>query len=263
MSSPIPSSFRLNAIDSADDTIMLMPSHMPEGYQGTWHCHRKGQLIYPQKGRYRIYTRDHMWTGSPHRACWIPAGIEHTVHALAPLDIHNVYIADTLSSSFPSHCLSMPVTPLLDELLAFGTTLPHVSDEQPSALRVHTLALIAEIIGTTRDTLMGPLPLSSDQRVRQVMNALLNDPANNNSLEYWADKTHTTARTLARRFQAHTGMAFNQWRQQLRVTEAIVRLESGHAIKRIASDLGYSSQSAFTAMFHRVTGRAPSQFKVS
>ena len=257
---PLPSHTRLATVDAAPDPIMLWPSHMEAGEQGRWHAHMKGQLIYPQKGRYRIYTHHQMWAGSPRRACWIPAGVEHTVWALDALDIHNVYVSEQLPVQLPTHCQLLPVMPLLEMLLAFGSQLaPH--DPSSSQLYAHTLALIADIMGIANREALSPLPMSADRRIRPIMNALLQDPADQRGLADWALATFTTARTLARCFRSEVGMSFSQWRQQLRATEAITRIENGHSVQHIAYDMGYNSQSAFTAMFRRVTGYCPSHFK--
>jgi hypothetical protein len=42
--------------------------------------------------------------------------------------------------------------------------------------------------------------------------------------------------------------------------EALVRLAQGHSVLRVALDLGYGSHSAFSAMFRRVMGVAPSDY---
>lgn len=261
MSPPsLPSSSRLDAIDSAHDRIMLLPSHMPAGYKGMWHCHRKGQLIYPRQGRYRLYTRHQVWSGSPRHACWVPAGVEHTIWALDALDIHNAYLGEPLLASLPTECRLLPVMPLLEALLSFGAELTGTTASTAS-LQAHTLTLIADIIAMAHPSTMPPLPLSKDTRIQTIMEALLNDPADEHGLEHWASHAHCSPRTLARYFRAYIGMSFSQWRQQLRVAEAIARLESGHPVKRVAYDLGYASQSAFASMFRRVTGLCPTHFK--
>ena len=46
-------------------------------------------------------------------------------------------------------------------------------------------------------------------------------------------------------------MTFGQWRQQARLLFALERLAQGERIIDVASDSGYASQSAFTAMFRK------------
>ena len=70
-----------------------------------------------------------------------------------------------------------------------------------------------------------------------------------------------TERTLARHCQRELGMSLGEWRQRLRYLQAVDRLEADMSVQDIAFDLGYATASAFIAMFQRVTGMAPEQFR--
>ncbi|MNL48592.1 Helix-turn-helix domain protein [compost metagenome] len=48
--------------------------------------------------------------------------------------------------------------------------------------------------------------------------------------------------------------------QQVRLADAVCRLSLGVPVARIASDLGYRSASAFSAMFHRALGAPPQRY---
>ena len=65
-------------------------------------------------------------------------------------------------------------------------------------------------------------------------------------------------RTFSRRFREQTGLSFGQWRQQACLMAAVTRLAAGEAVTRVALDLGYDSPSAFSSMYRRVMGEAPS-----
>jgi methylphosphotriester-DNA--protein-cysteine methyltransferase len=66
---------------------------------------------------------------------------------------------------------------------------------------------------------------------------------------------------LAHSHYQHLGLSFTDWRQRLRVVKALAMLETGHAVESIALDLGYSSASAFIAMFRRMTGTTPDKVR--
>jgi AraC-like DNA-binding protein len=65
---------------------------------------------------------------------------------------------------------------------------------------------------------------------------------------------------LARLFRQETGMSFGAWRQQARLIDALGRLAAGQPVTDVALDLGYQSPSAFTSMFRRALGRAPTHY---
>lgn len=76
-----------------------------------------------------------------------------------------------------------------------------------------------------------------------------------------AQSVHSTERTLLRRCQRDLGMSLAEWRQSLRVVRAMPRLEAGDTIENIAHDLGYSTASAFIAMFRRLMGVTPDDYR--
>ena len=126
--------------------------------------------------------------------------------------------------------------------------------------------LVVELLLKTIATLpVAPLhaPMPADPRVARICRELLADPARDDSLDDWAAATHMSRRTLTRLFRQETGMSLAGWRQHVRLLEAVARLACGEAVSKIAFEVGYDSPSAFTAVFQRVFGTAPSRYLVS
>ncbi|WP_199014775.1 helix-turn-helix domain-containing protein [Shimwellia pseudoproteus] len=101
------------------------------------------------------------------------------------------------------------------------------------------------------------LPFTGDPVIRPILEKLERDPASNTPLAILAREAGITMRTLHRRCEATLGMSLNQWRQRLRVVRAMPLLEKGEKIESVAFEMGYSTASAFIAMFSRQTGRTP------
>src|SRR3546814_10853476 len=80
------------------------------------------------------------------------------------------------------------------------------------------------------------------------------------TLQEWAKELGYDQRTLHRLFMQELGMSFLQWRQQAKLLAALEWLAEGRQVLGIALDLGYQTQSAFTAMFRRKMGITPSDF---
>jgi AraC-like DNA-binding protein len=55
-------------------------------------------------------------------------------------------------------------------------------------------------------------------------------------------------------------MRFGHWRQQARLLQAMEQLARGGKVAAAAQDQGYSSQSAFSAMFKKHFGSTPTAF---
>ncbi|MGD9313458.1 MAG: helix-turn-helix domain-containing protein, partial [Desulfobacterales bacterium] len=63
-----------------------------------------------------------------------------------------------------------------------------------------------------------------------------------------------------RHFRTETGMTFGQWRQQIRILEALKRLGMKESVTTVAIELGYDSPSAFISMFKKALGKTPGQY---
>jgi AraC-like DNA-binding protein len=75
-----------------------------------------------------------------------------------------------------------------------------------------------------------------------------------------AKESNMSERTLSRHFQQQTTLTWSEWVRRAKLMEALVRLAQGQSVLRVALDLGYGSHSAFSAMFRRVMGMAPSDY---
>ena len=104
------------------------------------------------------------------------------------------------------------------------------------------------------------LPFPQDDRLRRICGLLTDAPDQDLTARQWAAGVGVTERTLQRRFLNETGLTFGRWRQQARLLFALERLARGDRIIDVAMDSGYTSQSAFTAMFRRHFGAPPSRF---
>jgi AraC-like DNA-binding protein len=123
----------------------------------------------------------------------------------------------------------------------------------------HIVALILSELEAAR-TLPLQIPWPTDRRLLGACRAILENPEQPRSIEFWADQVGASARTLIRLFIKETGFTFRHWVQQVRLVSAIDRLEQGQPVGAIAHDLGYASQSAFSAMFKRMMGESPREF---
>jgi len=62
---------------------------------------------------------------------------------------------------------------------------------------------------------------------------------------------------MERLFRDQVGMTLGKWRQQLRLMEAMRLLAEGAKVTHAALDAGYSTPSAFIAMFRKALGTTP------
>jgi AraC-like DNA-binding protein len=237
--------------------VAAMAKDFPSGFVIARHSHPRAQLIYAAEGVMRVISPLGAWVVPPLRAVWIPAGIEHEVRMSGAVAMRTLYIDPTAAPPALGSCTVIEVTPLLRALILRAVEEPIEYDEAGAAGLVMAL-ILAELARATTVPLRIPLP--SDARLAALCLALLDDPAEADTLDHWAERVGASARTLARLFQRETGMGFTQWRQQVRLADAVGRLAKGEPVARVAETLGYSSASAFTAMFRRTLGATPRQY---
>jgi AraC-like DNA-binding protein len=162
-----------------------------------------------------------------------------------------------LAAAAPFHgpdCVVLNLTPLLRELIVSLSQVDE-SDSRESLLA----ALILDELARS-ETLPMRIAMPNDKRLKVLCETMIADPASTLTLEDWAQRVGASERTLARLFEQDLGMRFGQWRQQMRLAHAAPLIARGLPLSRVAAELGYASQSAFSAMFKKTFGQSPSVF---
>lgn len=229
----------------------------PNGHVIPWHSHPRAQLIHATRGVMTVGTGDATWVVPPHRALWMPAGVEHTIRASGQLALRTLYINSDAAPDLPAACRVITVTPLLLQLILRAIDLPTLYDANGPEGRL-VQVMMDEIARLPEAPLNLPAP--TDPRLKRVADALIVAPGDSRSLAAWGRAVGASERTLARLFPIETGLSFRQWRERARLMHALSRLADGEAVTSVALDLGYDSPSAFTAMFRRALGAPPSRY---
>jgi len=237
--------------------LVAFTREMADGDVIAWHRHDHAQLFYGGSGLMRVESTAGAWVVPPARAVWIPSGIDHQVTAVGGVEMRAVYLLRNATKGLPEGCRVLGVSPLLRELVAAAMKLsPDYLLDGPEARLVGVL--IDQLRVEPLEQLHLPMP--RDRRLRAVTEALIADPADPRTLEDFGAAAGASARTLARRFLAETGLTFGAWRQQLRLHEALARLAQGEPVTTVAYEIGYDSPSAFIAMFRKTLGATPGQY---
>lgn len=221
------------------------------------HSHDWHQFAYATSGTLvvRLETSRHIIT--PQQAVWLPAGLPHASGALNGAEFRNLYIEASLPLSMPEHCTVLSVSPLLRALIIELERIGRESEDAGYIERVDTMIL---------DQLQRlkphgfSLPWPRSEILNRFCETLYGRPGDDRPMEQWARTFGASPRTLARRFEAETGLTLREWRTRLRLFRAIEWLDAGASITDIALDLGYTSSSAFAYMFRRQMRCSPSEW---
>src|SRR6478672_93728 len=217
------------------------------------HCHPWGQVTYALDGVVRVTVDNSTWIVPPMRAIWIPPDAVHEVATLERARLRALYVhAD--AAPLAGRCEVLEVSALLRELIV---SLAQVDAGEPREALLSAL-LLDELARSV--TLAIRVALPADKRLKTLCDTLIADPSSPLTLADWARQAGASERTLARLFERELGMCFSQWRQQVRLAHAAPLIAGGMPLSRVAEELGYGSQSAFSAMFRKTFGQSPSAF---
>jgi AraC-like DNA-binding protein len=222
------------------------------------HQHPRGQIIYQTRGVYRVATPLGNWVVPRHQVIWIPPGIYHETITNDSAAALMLFVDGAHTGPLPPQCLVVSASPLLCEL--FVRVVDYGNDYPSGGREGRLIAVMLDELGTLTPAPLH-LPLACDKRLRRIMDLLLANPADGRTLDEFADQCAASSRTLERLFRRQTGMTFHEWRKQLRLLEAIDLLGQGQSVTSVALDLGYSSPSAFIAMFRRSLGVCPGKYR--
>ena len=244
-------------IISVPRPIVAMAKEFPSGQLIPFHQHIRAQLLYASSGVMTVKTNSGIWVVPPLRAIWIPAHTRHQIEVSGHLSMRTLYIDPTFFSGPSEGCSVIAVSPLLKELILHTVSLPRLYPLEGPEERLLTV-----ILDQIRNMNIAPLelPIPEDARLKKIYKHLSVMPGDNRTLEDWGKKVGATGRTLARRFRIETGMSFGQWRQQIRILEALRRLGMKEPVTTVAIELGYDSPSAFISMFKKALGKTPGQY---
>ncbi|MGK8774827.1 AraC family transcriptional regulator [Burkholderia cenocepacia] len=218
------------------------------------HTHAWAQLAYASRGVLRVATTGTTWMVPPSRAIWVPPHVTHEVVIVEDAYLRTLYIDESIVPDGLDACRVVEVTGLLRELIvALGAR-----DPSPARERLLCGLVLDEL--SHAEPLPLSVPMPDEKRLRTLCESVLAQPAHAESLEHWASEVGASTRTISRLFKQELGVSFSQWRQQALLARAIPLLNQGRPLSHIARELGYQSQSAFSAMFRRAFGQSPRAF---
>ena len=176
---------------------------------------------------------------------------------IGDVSTRSIYVEPNIDCGLPSHCCVLEVSTLLHQLLTEAVDVPVEYKAGSRGEAIMTLVL-HELRAARGHPLCVSFPTHRALAARCGM--FLERPSVHETIDGWAAALAMSRRAFTRLFRAETGLSFAEWLRQATVLQAVHRLMRGDAITTIALDLGYSSPAAFTSMFKRVVGVAPSRY---
>lgn len=228
-----------------------------------------------------VSTSAGSWVVPPQRAVWLPAGVAHSHQAHGPTRMHSLLFEPDVNPLGATQPTVVPVPPLLREVLIAltGITEPAAEStenfgatgdtentgglertERTDSERRHLEAVAFDQL---RRCPAEPLhlPEPGDDRLRAISSILHAAPGDSRTLAELGREAGAGERTLSRLFRRETGMTFPQWRTQLRLHHALVRLTRGDSVTTVAVAVGFANPSAFISAFRDMFGVTPGAYQ--
>ena len=252
-----PSGTRTRAVPRRGFPITALAKDYPAGAHVARHHHQRGQLIHAVSGVAQITTREGIWILPPQRALWVPPRMPHEVRIASDLAVRTLYLDGEASAPLGPHCKVLFVSTLLRELV-LEVVRAYERRDRSDRGQLLTRLVLCELQRAERSEIHIPAP--SDARLQHVCRRVLDDPSRQMPLDVLAHDAGASSRTLARLFERDVKMTFLRWRQHVRLASALSQIAIGDPMKKVARDSGYRSCSAFSAMFRRALGCAPTRY---
>ena len=214
------------------------------------------QLAYASRGVMTVVTDQGTWVVPPHRAVWIPAGVAHSIRMSGRVTVRTLFFRPRRRGRLPRSCAALNVSPLVRELVLHACRLNTLRRDVAGDRRLARV-LLDQLATLPAEPLQLPMP--ADARARAAAEVMLADPGGP-PLDDVARAVGASKRTLERAFLRETAMTLGRWRRRLRLVEALRRLAEGHAVTRVALEIGYETPSAFVSAFRRELGRTPGRY---
>jgi AraC-like DNA-binding protein len=229
------------------------------------HTHPEGQFYFATQGLMVVETAQGRCIMPPGRLGWVPPLLPHGASLIgsarpqAPdlLVGFTLYLEPALCARFPAEPVVLALSDMMRAILARMQGWPQGGPLGEAERRLLDV-FIDEVNHAEPEALRLKMP--RERRLVTLATAIADEPADETSLDDWAQRLGMSRRSITRHFREETGMTVVEWRQAARLQRALELLADGGSVTSVALTLGYDSISSFIALFRRAMGVTPAKF---
>jgi len=242
----------------ANNQVTVLVERYPPQHVEPWRMREQAQILFPSAGVLAVTTESSGYVLQPQSALWLPPGARFQSCSRTAVILSVFNVGEEMSGGMPDEARTFGVSPLLKELFLEAALIQGAYE--PAGRDARLLDLMFDEVRRAMPASPVHLPMPRNPRLLKACQAVLRSPAQKDDLDTWARVARMGRRTFTRVFRAETQMSFAEWRRRARLLESLSRLAEGHAVTNVALDVGYSSASAFNAMFRRAVGVSPGRY---
>lgn len=221
------------------------------------HSHSRAQLISCNTGIMEVITKNNVWIVNSLQSVWIANNEEHQVYFPKNVKVVTAFIDKSKLNKLPKNSFAFEssnfLNSLLEKVISFSN--PNAFTEKQNRIIEVFLDELSNLKPSTTF-----LPTSQDKRIKMVLDILINDLSSKHTIDYYANKSSVSSRTLSRLFNKELGMNFGDWKMRLKLMEAVKKLGENKSVKEISLDLGYENVSSFIVTFKKYFGKTPTNY---
>jgi AraC-like DNA-binding protein len=221
------------------------------------HSHARGQLFALTQGLLILEAAGGRWMFPSRRCAWIPPGCLHRARSVGRAAGSMLYFSAELCQGLPSEPRVLGSSELLFEIV--NRVLDWGRQQSLGHPERRLLAVLQDEIRRPEEQVLR-LPLPRQAKLAKVARAVLQNVADDRTLDEWAKDAGMARRTFMRAFSREMCMPFGRWRQHARLFAALEMLAQGMSITDVAIAVGYSSVSAFNEVFRAALGTTPQAY---
>lgn len=239
------------------DSFLLTTGMMEQADPYSWppHAHDEHELIWSSRGVVTILVDGRVWNVLPGTGLWIPRGVVHEGHMDGGVAFRvTLFAPETWGRGWES-TTAVNVNDAVQQLLV------HLAiTGMPAEERLRAQQVCIDMLEPVESNIIS-VPIPNDPRIRELVDGVLKNPADDRSLEQWACRLNLSSRTIARTFSAEVAMSFAHWRRLVRMRYAHGLLSEGLSVSTVGRRAGYGTTSSFVAAFRKVVGRTPGEMQ--
>lgn len=222
------------------------------------HQHGFIEFLYAHKGGMRVEIEGRTLFVPVFYGIWIPENVPHRVQATGDTQLESLYISAEQVNFDCASCRVVVVTPFVREFIHHATEhVPeHYQENGPDGMLVTVLINLLQQLPDAGFSLTWPVTPA----IMQVCRDIQADPGHAHSIDEWAEHCGMSVRTFSRRFKKETGITFSEWKQKMRLLEAVIMLKNKRSVTQVALESGYSGTASFTYAFRQMFGVPPTRY---
>jgi len=227
-------------------------------------CVDRHYLLCASAGVLRLEAHGQAWLLPPARAALIEAGRPIRVSIPQPVTTASVLFDTGFVPSPPAPLAVFDLNRLAGALLTECGAWGPSEEPLPAYARTLFAALAAVCWRLAEQPSPVVVPAGRSPELRKALRLTEQRLGDQARFEDIADEVGLAPRSLARRFEDETGMTWRAALRRMRILAAVEKLaDDDLPITAIAFSVGYTSLSAFNAAFRELTGRTPTQYRLS